>query len=312
MKTSLVLGGAGFIGARLVHALSAAGVPVRAFDRKFPDRNELADGSGAVTRIEGDFHDRANLLSALEGCSTVYHLISSTLPHTSNLDPIFDVRTNVLSTLQLLDLMRQSTAKRLVFASSGGTVYGQPQSIPIRENHPTDPISSYGIAKLTIEKYLHLYELLHGLSYVTLRLANPFGPGQSASRSQGAVGVFLGRALDGLPIDVWGDGSVVRDYVYIDDVVRALILAGDYQGSERVFNVGAGRGLSINELIQCIESVIGKTLPRRHHPAREGDVQRSVLDISLADAELGWRPEMPFAIGLQLTANWLGTRASTR
>src|SRR5262249_42060795 len=142
----------------------------------------------------------------LEGCQTCFHLVSTTLPKSSNADPVFDVESNVLATIRLLTQAIQTGLKKVVFVSSGGTVYGVPKQIPILETHATDPMCSYGITKLSIEKYLHLFHVLHGLDYTVLRLSNPFGEGQRVHASQGAVAVFLGKVLRGETVEIWGDG----------------------------------------------------------------------------------------------------------
>ena len=198
-----------------------------------------------------------------------------------------------------------SSARRVVFVSSGGTVYGVPKSVPIREDHATDPICSYGITKLAIEKYLHLYRELHGLESVVLRLANPYGERQRTHASQGAIAVFLGKALRGEPIEIWGDGSVVRDYIHISDVTRALLLAMDHAGSNRLFNIGSGLGASLNEVLEAIESATGVAPERHYLDGRPFDVPRSVLCIERAERELGWRPHIGLKEGIARTAAWL-------
>jgi len=190
---------------------------------------------------------------------------------------------------------------KLVFVSSGGTVYGRPQQTPIPETHPTEPTCSYGIVKLAIEKYLALYQMLHGLDYRVLRLANPYGPGQEANRAQGVIGTFLSRVVHDEAIEVWGDGSVVRDYLYIGDTVAAMLLAAEYAGAERIFNIGSGEGHSVREIIAAVEQATGKKAKASYTAARKFDVPVSVLDISRAQNELGWRPAVNLDEGLYLT-----------
>ncbi len=173
------------------------------------------------------------------------------------------------------------------------------------ETHPADPVCSYGIAKLAIEKYLGLYHYLYGIDYCILRVANPFGEGQRVVSSQGAVAVFLHRALKNELIEVWGDGSVVRDYVYIGDVVDAFLKAMDYTGSPRTFNIGSGRGYSLNELLEIIESLIGHPVPRIYKEARTLDVPVNVLDISSARECLNWQPRTLLKDGLMKTLEWM-------
>ena len=187
---------------------------------------------------EGDFGNRGDLAAALEGCQTVFHLVATTVPKTSNDDPVHDLETNLVATVRLFDLARRSHTKKIVFASSGGTVYGAPTTVPIAEHHETSPVCSYGIHKLAVEHYLHLYHRLHGLNYSVLRVSNAFGERQRPTASQGAVTVFLDRALRGEAIVIWGDGSVVRDYVYVRDVADAFCRAARHVGTP-VFSTSA-------------------------------------------------------------------------
>ena len=230
----------------------------------------------------------------MPGSEVVFHLVSATLPKSSNDNPVYDVESNVMGTLRLLDIARTNGVRRVVFASSGGTVYGLPHTLPISETHSTEPLVSYGITKLTIEKYLHMYHALHGVDYCVLRLANPFGERQRVSAAQGAVAVFLHRALHGETIHIWGDGSVTRDYIYIQDAIGAFVRALSYQGEQRVFNIGSGQGLSLNEILAAIEKLLGRPVARTYEHGRKFDVPVNVLDISRARELLGWQPSVDF------------------
>lgn len=297
---ALVLGGGGFIGSHLVTALLALGMQVRVLERPYRTRMPSIPDHPALEWQEGDFGNVQDIHLALLDVDVVFHLVSTTQPKSSNDDPCFDVESNLVATLRLLDQLRGSKT-RLIFASSGGTVYGTPRHTPIPETHPTEPTCSYGITKLAIEKYLALYRLLHGLDYRVLRVANPYGPGQEANRAQGVVGTFLSRVMHDEPIEVWGDGSVVRDYLYISDTVSALLRAADYQGPERIFNIGSGGGHSVREIIAAVEQVTCKKARASYTAARKFDVPVSVLDITLAKKELGWQPEVNLNAGLRLT-----------
>jgi UDP-glucose 4-epimerase len=255
--------------------------------------------------MQGDFHSLADIEQAVADCQVIFHLISTTLPKSSNDDPIYDVESNVVGTLRILEVARRNGVKKVVFVSSGGTVYGVPQAVPISETHPTNPVSSYGIGKLTIEKFLHLYHTLHGLEYTVLRLANPFGERQRANAAQGAVAVFMNRAILNQPIEIWGDGSVVRDYIYIADVIDALVKAAFYQGEERLFNIGSGQGKSLNEILTAIETLTGRAVNRTYLPGRAFDVPANVLSITRALKHLAWSPQESFDSGLSHTFHWL-------
>jgi UDP-glucose 4-epimerase len=301
----LVLGGKGFIGSHLVEGLLDHGHTVRVFDRLHVAPLFPATVADRVETIDGDFESETDVAAALQGCDTCFHLVSTTLPKNSNDDPSYDVRTNLLPTMALLRLAADARIARIVFLSSGGTVYGRPRYTPIDEAHPTDPVCSYGIVKLTIEKYLALYRTLRGIETVVLRFSNPYGERQRIDAAQGAVAAFLGKALRGEPVELWGDGSVVRDYVYIGDAVEAMLNALAYRGPERVFNIGSGEGHSLLEVLAAIETAIGRPVARRHLPARAVDVPVNVLSIDRARAELGWEPRTAFADGVARTLRWL-------
>ncbi len=305
-KRCLVLGGRGFIGSHLVDALLERGYVVRCFDRpRVQPLGDLHLENERFELYEGDFVSEADVAGALQGCHACFHLVCTTLPKSSNADPIFDVESNVLGSVRLLNQALKSGLKKIIFLSSGGTVYGVSEQIPILETHPTDPVCSYGITKLSIEKYLHLFHVLYGLDYTVLRLANPFGEGQRVQASQGAVAVFLGKILRGEPIEIWGDGSVVRDYIYIHDAVDAMLAALERTTSERVFNIGSGRGHSLNELIDLMEAVTGRTADRRYLAGRQFDVAANVLSIGRAKQLLDWSPKVGLDSGLRSVADWL-------
>ncbi len=301
----LILGGGGFLGSHLSEALLAQGYAVRILDRPNLARFKPFQHHGTVEWIDGDFVNLKDVDKAVSGCDIIYHLISTTLPRSSNENPAYDVETNVIGTLHLLEAVRKHKIKKIVFVSSGGTVYGIPKEIPIKESHPTEPICSYGISKLAIEKYLNLYHLLHGIEYCVLRLANPFGERQRVSAAQGAIAVFLDKALRNEVIEIWGDGSVTRDYFHVSDAASALIKALSYEGDNRIFNIGSGVGRSLNEILGAIDSLIGTPVKRVYLPPRSFDVPVNILDISKAEDLLNWKPQMPFVEGLSKTAQWL-------
>jgi UDP-glucose 4-epimerase len=255
--------------------------------------------------VKGDFLVASDLRSALKGADLVVHLVSTTLPKTSNEDPAYDICSNITGTLRLLEVMVEQDIKRLLFASSGGTVYGNAQTLPIDENHPTEPLVSYGITKLAIEKYLALFERLHGITSIVLRLSNAYGERQRVERAQGAVTVFLDRARRDEPLDIWGDGRIIRDYVYVGDIAEAFLLAAGYAGSKRVFNIGSAIGTSVDQLVQALERAVGKTITRRYASGRKFDVEANILNVALAKQELGWAPAVSLSEGIVRTLRWL-------
>ena len=302
---ALVIGGNGFIGCNLVEALLQSGHQVCVFDR-YPSRYKAPNL--AVQYVAGDLGNHGEVHEAVQGIDWVFHLAYTTLPQTSNDDPVYDVRSNVADTVQLLQECRDSKVRKVVFISSGGTIYGIPQQIPIREDHPTEPICSYGITKLAIEKYLHLFQRIWGLEYVVARISNPYGEQQNPQSKQGAVGVFLGNVVERKPITIWGDGEVVRDYIYIGDAVAALVRAAEYvpaSDAPRIFNIGAGRGYSLNQLVEAIRQVVDLPVEVRYTPARAVDVPANVLDTTRANNFLGWTPKVEMQQGLARTWQWI-------
>ncbi len=301
----LVLGGAGFIGSHVVDGLVARGHRVRVLDRPAASRRNLEASLGAIDFVAADFASEDQLAAALEGIEIVVHLAGTTLPASSNEDPVYDVESNVVATLGLLRRAVDAGVRKIVFASSGGTVYGVPERIPTAEEHPTNPICAYGISKLAIEKYLGLYHHLHGLDHVVLRMANPYGERQSIRRTQGAVAVFLGRTLRDKEITIWGDGSVARDYFHVHDLVAAFLTAIEGEPPSRVYNIGGGRSHTLEELLALIREVTGRSPRVRYAPGRRLDVPISCLDISRAARELGWSPEISLRQGIARVWEWL-------
>ncbi|CAB3830417.1 UDP-glucose 4-epimerase [Achromobacter animicus] len=299
----LVLGGRGFVGSHLVDGLLAAGHRVRSFGRLHTGHHESREN---LEYFDGNFENSDDVRSALEGCDVCYHLISTTLPKSSNGDPCYDIESNLIGTVRLLSAAVRGGVEKVIFTSSGGTVYGNPRYTPIPESHPTDPICSYGITKLAIEKYLEMFRTLHGLEYQVLRLANPYGERQLTRGNQGAIAIFLGKIMRGESVEIWGDGSSVRDYLHISDVTRALIRCIEPgRTEERVLNIGSGIGVSVNALLDAIETVVDRPAERKYLSARAFDVPSNVLDISAAHRSLDWSPKVGFTEGISRFYRWL-------
>ncbi len=299
----VVLGAGGFIGTNLCRTLLQLNARVRGFGRSRSYPEVLA----GMPWINAEFSDRAALARAVEGCEIVFHLLGGSTPDSSNKDPLGDLLSSTVPSLQLLEICRASMVRKVVFVSSGGTVYGIPRTVPIPETAPTNPIAAYGISKLAIEKYLFLYQYIHGIDFTVLRVANPFGPYQRPDRRQGLVAALMQRISKGQPVEIWGDGKVVRDYVFIDDVIDALIAAVDYAGPHHVFNVGAGIGKSVLDVMADIKQVLGRPdAAPVHKPGRATDVPINILDIALIGRELNWRPHTDWLDALGRTAAWMG------
>lgn len=301
----VVFGGGGFLGSAICDRLLKDGHQLRIFERPRvpPYREFTADES--VEWVTGDLSSTHDLNDAIQGMDSVLHLVSTTLPKSSNEDPVYDVQTNVVPSLHMLNAMVSQGVSRIVFISSGGTVYGKPRYTPIDEKHPTDPVVSYGITKLAIEKYLHMFSQLYGIKAVTLRVANPYGERQRVETAQGAVGVFLHNALKNKPIEIWGDGSVQRDYIHVSDVAEAFAKALVYDGKEECFNISSGKGTSLNDLIAMLQDILPEELQVNYKPARSFDIDISVLSNDLARRELGWEPQLSMPEGLKRAADWV-------
>lgn len=302
-----ILGGAGFLGRHVGRAMAAEGAQVWSVDRCAPTG---ARAPWLAGELQADCFDLSTWWDAVGGADVIVHMASSTVPATASEDPIRDVQTNLVGTLRLLqDLRKKAARPRLLFASSGGAVYGRPQAVPLSESHPTVPMGAYGVTKLAIEHHLRIEEAQHGLPCRILRLSNPYGEWQQPHGVQGVIAVFAHRALQGQPVDVWGDGSVVRDFVYADDVGRAFAAASRHGGEARVFNVGGGTGHSVNDIVRTLEQLLGRAVERRVFPARPFDPPVNVLDIQRARDELFWQPTMAFEAGVAKAVDWLRTVA---
>jgi UDP-glucose 4-epimerase len=296
----VVLGGGGFIGTNLCRRLARSGHRVRAFGR----RSLFPDDLRGVEWYPGDITDVASVGAAIASFDVVFHLVHATMPQAADLDMVADLQNNVVPTIALLDHCRRSGVQRVVFASSGGTIYGNARQIPTPETAPTAPICAYGISKLAIEKYLALFEHLHGLDFRVLRITNPFGPYQVALKNQGVIAALVTRALRNETMEIWGDGSVVRDFIYVEDVVDALLAAATDRGSERVYNIGSGQGRSLREVIAAIEHLMGMQLKLQWKPGRPLDVPVSVVATERAADGLRWVPKTSFETGLKSTIDW--------
>lgn len=294
---ALVTGGAGFIGSTLVDRLLAEGHHVDVVDDlSSGSLANLADARAARTgRLnvhQLDIRDPAVVeLVARREPEVVFHLAAQADVRVSVARPVFDAEVNVIGSLNVLEGARAAGARKVVFASSGGTIYGDPDpaDLPVKESHPQQPVSPYGVAKKVVGDYLHAYRELHELEYVALALANVYGPRQDPHGEAGVVAIFAGLLLDGKPCTVFGDGGQTRDFVFVDDVVDAFVRAAD-RGSGLLANIGTGVETSVNQLYAAMAAAAGVDEPARHAPPRPGELARSSLDPGRAELHLGWRP----------------------
>jgi UDP-glucose 4-epimerase len=296
MKTCVVVGGSGFLGQRLCKRLLEEGYAVRSVSRSGRPRTVREPWCDGVDWIAASLAWKA-ALDAVRSAHFVFHLASSTIPSTSNVNLAADLEENAVGSVKLLEAASPPT--KVIYVSSGGTVYGIARETPIPETHPTDPICSYGIHKLTVEKYLQLFRIIKQLDFVVLRVANLYGETQGSHKPIGAVAHFAESAVRGTPIRIWGDGTVTRDYVHVDDVVNALLAAMRYQGAQTIFNVGSGTGTTLNELVTIFQEHIGSSLVVRHEPSRGFDVPVNILNIQLAARELSWQPTISLVQGVE-------------
>lgn len=305
----LVLGAAGFIGTNLTIKLAEEkenNIIVVDNNRDyFSDIEKFnfynVKSEATLLGVDMDF-------SILEGQDVVYHLVSTNVPTTSNQHISQDIQANVLFSSNLFDACVKYGVKKVVFISSGGTVYGKEVACPLSENTPINPISSYGIQKITIEKLLYLYNYMYGLDYQIIRLANPYGPYQRPNGVLGAVTTFTYKALMGEDVQVYGDGSVIRDFIYIDDAIRGIvnIINGDCE--HHIFNLGCGYGTSINEVLRTVESALGLKMNIVYKEGRAVDVPINYLDISRYEKYYGRLNPISLEDGIKRTAQFMKSR----
>lgn len=299
---ALVTGGNGFIGSHLVDALSASGWSVTILDINERQFDPIPNG---VCFIQRDI-SRYLLRESTIGADAVFHLAWSSTPEASIRDPIADIEDNLIASVRLIESCRIKGVKRVVFLSSGGTIYGVEAELPIAVDHPKNPVTSYGITKLAVEGYLRMYSHLYGLDYAVLRPSVPFGPRQNPLGHQGAPTVFLYRVAYGLPVTIWGDGEATRDYFYVEDLALAMIAAATYPlGAQRVFNIGGKEAVSLNRLLQEVESVVGRKAKVNYTESRPFDAPRIELDTGLTEKYLRWRPRYSLTEGLIKTWEWI-------
>jgi UDP-glucose 4-epimerase len=298
----LITGGLGFIGSHLVETFLAAGWEVVVVDR---GRSPFYSPPARVRLVEAELDNRGALGEALRGVDVVFHLAWTGESLASSQDMRTHAELNLMPSLRLFELCEEAGVRRVLFFSSGGTAYGRAERLPIPEDHPRRPISPYGLTKTTVESFLELHGRQFGLDYVIIRPSVPYGERQSPRGVQGAVAVFLGKAMRGEPIVIWGDGSVVRDYFYVGDLARGCLLAASTPDGRQAFNFGGGAGISINRLVELVRRVTGLDVEVRYEEGRAFDVPELVLDIERAHRVLGWRPEVGIEEGLDRTWRWI-------
>lgn len=296
-----VYGADGFIGQHLVRRLIGRGSQVRAVSRRF-DRDFSDEIEGKADIVVADLSQPLAMASSLQDVNTVVQLMSSSSPGLRNDHAVADIAENVVPHVEFLENCLSAGVKRYVFISSGGTVYGPNAPVPTPETAPTNPISSHGLTKLVVEKYIQMHGHVDGLEYVILRVANPFGPGQTFRKGQGLVPAIIDRWQKQQPVRIFGDGAARRDYIFIDDVIDAIEAATALPGQpQMILNVGSGETRSVNEVVEAIEAATGSALKREYVEARSTDVDVACLDITRAREVLNWAPKTEFRQGMMRT-----------
>lgn len=306
---ALVTGGAGFIGSTLVDRLLAEGHTVDVVDNL--SHGSLSNLAEARASGAGRFHFHQvdvrspDLIGVMERRkpNVVYHLAAQVDVRVSVADPVLDAETNIVGSLRVLEGARAAGAGKVVFASSGGTIYGGSDSLPIKESAPQHPLSPYGVSKKAVGDYLFAYRELHGLEYTALALSNVYGPRQDPHGEAGVVAIFAGRFGAGEPCLIYGDGKQTRDFVFVDDVVDAFSRAGE-KGSGLLCNIATGQETSVNDLYWAMAKNAGVTQPPIYAPARSGELQRNYLDPTRASIHLGWKPWTTLEEGTAAVLEW--------
>jgi UDP-glucose 4-epimerase len=304
----LVTGGAGFIGSNVADAYVEAGHEVAVLDDLSGGKRENLNPKARFYHLDVRAAEVERVFAEFRPEILNHHAAQMDV-RKSVADPIFDAQVNVVGLLNLLETGRRHGLKRTIFASSGGTVYGEQEQFPAAEDHPNYPVSPYGITKLASEKYLHFYQVQYGLTYVAFRYGNVYGPRQNPHGEAGVIAIFAEKFLRGEQPSITGDGRQTRDYVYIGDVTEANLAAAasDYSGP---LNIGMGREVDVVTLFHVLREACGSRVPDKHVPARPGEQRRSSVDPSRAAEVLGWRPKTSLEEGIRRTVEYFRGRLS--
>jgi UDP-glucose 4-epimerase len=305
MAHILLTGGTGFIGSHIVEALLAQGHQLRVLTSSSSIHPNIQPFRERLELLRGDFGNEQLMRQYLQSVEYLIHVAWTTVPKTATENPIYDAQSNLIGGLHLLEAAVAVGVKKVIFVSTGGALYGVPNYMPVDEDHPLQPISAYGTSKLAFERYLHFYYKNRGLDYTVFRIANAYGPRQNLTKNQGVIGIWLQKIQQGAPIEIWGDGSVVRDYIYVADVARLLVQSLTYQGAVKLFNVGSGQGYSLNEILQVCQVVSAQQPTVQYLEGRAFDVPVNVLSIERVQRVLGWSPSTALEAGIRATWDWL-------
>jgi UDP-glucose 4-epimerase len=297
----LLLGGGGFIGTALVRHLCKNNLNLHILSKRFPARLIKQN----IIFHQGNLDNREILDRVLPKCKTVIHLASATTPGSSSRQPALEAEKNIAPTLRFLDILQNYQNIHMIFVSSGGTLYGNPDSTPVNETHPTNPLSFHGAGKVALETFLRTFSILPEKNTTIVRPSNVYGPGQPFRSGFGVIRTMLEHVLRGTVMEIWGDGTSIRDFLYIDDMLSALICLIDFPQDNNTYNVGSGTGYSLNQLKEIVESVCGRQLTAIYRPSRKTDIKAIVLDSSLLSKKTNWSPAVSLEQGIELTWKWL-------
>jgi UDP-glucose 4-epimerase len=309
MVKCLIFGGNGFIGSHLAEGLVQEGFDVTVFDTFNGGTKNLSSILSKINLIKGDFFSESDVESALQDIDYVFHYISTTNPATAIKDPVFDIQSNVIGSVKMFQCAQKAGVKKIFFSSSGGTIYGEPVSIPIKESAPTNPVNPYAISKLAIEKYLGYFYNQYGMDYVILRYSNPYGERQNPSGNQGVIPIFLNKIKSNERPTIFGDGNSLRDYIFIEDAIDATLTIVKKDPDGTVYNIGNGKGTTLNELIRIMEDVTEKTILPIRIKDTGNYISKIVLDIEKIQKETGWQPKTNLKNGVKKTWEWINTNS---
>lgn len=305
MAKVLVLGANGFIGSHLVDSLAVKGHKIRAFDR-YGSNQKMFNQADNIEVFPGDFLNEDDLRRSLQDIEYVFHFISTTTPASVENDPTIDIETNIRMSVELFKLCVESGVKRVFFASTGGAIYGESDNnSPHKETDATLPVSPYAIGKLTIENYLRYFKVRHGLESTTFRISNPYGERQPFHRKQGVIPIFLENVILNKPITVLGDGSMVRDYIYVKDVAAMITEVFESEKIQPLYNIGSGEGATLNEIISIAEKVSQRRIERETRAVPATYVKTVVLDTSRFTDDFGVSPNVGLEEGMRRTYEYI-------
>ncbi|BDS15240.1 NAD-dependent epimerase/dehydratase family protein [Aureispira anguillae] len=305
MAKVFVTGGTGFMGSHIVELLLQQGHDITVLTSSSSIHPNIQHLQTKINIVRGNFGNYQLVLQALKQTDIIIHIAWTTVPKTASENPIYDAQSNIIGSIHLLEAAVQAKVKKVIFVSTGGALYGVPLYTPIDEQHPIRPISAYGISKMAFERYLHFFYQNKGLDYSIFRIANAYGTRQNLTKNQGVIGIWLQKIMQNQTIEIWGDGEVVRDYVYVTDVAQSIVNSLEYKGTPKIFNIGSGLGYSLNEILAVCKKVSQKNPNINYLEGRSFDVPVNILSIQRAQQILNWQPEVSIETGIEQTWNWL-------